>query len=224
MKSRKTRLFSSLLACILILLLFSFIGTNPRAETQTTDSDPAENTVLIGEDSESYYNLCIGLKVFFNSDEDEYKVTATAEWHKAGIFTKSKKCARSSYLDYIVISWGGDGALRAQSENIYGEYRNGKNVAFSIRTGDAHSGYTWQFAEMSRRSQMSFANVTFNLKSIKEDIGRETSVKMTYVHTYSILKPTVPIIFGEGLSLDKITYKKSEEKWQIAIAVADIKY
>ena len=219
MKSVKLKIFSILLACV-ILLIIALFCINPRAETR--DFNAEVNADLVGQDSERYYNLNIGLKVYYDADKDEYIVSATAEWKKAGIFTKSKKRAEDLCLDLIVLTWGGE--LRAESENVYGEYTDGSEIAFSRNTHDSYGQFIWQFKEKSNRRQMSFATATFNLKKIGAALDKVTGVRMAYVHTYMATKAAVPIIFGRGLAADKISFSKSEERWRIEINVAGINY
>ena len=224
LKSRKLKLSAILLACAVILLSFAFIGIKPRAETNAEDICLTENAVFIGEDSESLYNLRIGMKVYYDTETETYSVFATAEWQNAKIFTESEKCAEKIYGDFILLRWGGEGALRADSDGIDGEYRNGNKIDFSDKTAAVESSIVWQFAEKSKSSQMSFAKATFKLKRTGEVIGRETAVRMAYVHTYGKLNATIPVIFGRGLSADKISYKKLEHRWQIEISVPSIEY
>ena len=223
MKSAKLKLFSILLACVLLLIIATF-GIKPRAETHTANFDAEVNTVLVGRDSETLYNLNIGLKVLYDADADLYRVTATAEWKRAGYFTKSERCAEDMCADYIVLRWGGDGALYADSENVYGEYRNGKQINFLTKSYDRGGRFVLQFNEKQKRSQMSFATAEFSLKKAGPNVGRETNVIMTYVHTYAELKKTVKIVFGRIASPNNISYSKSEDEWQIEINVSVIKY
>ena len=216
MKGRKIRFISSLLACALLLLIFPFV-IKPKAQTVSTES--AE---LVGQDSEKMYNLSISLKVFYDAEGDNYSVSARAEWKRAGIFTKSKKCAENKYDDRIIFSWGGDGALCADEESVCGEYRNGKKAEF-LKTQQSNS-FVWQFKEKSKRSQMSFANVSFSLKKEGISSGGQTGVRMTYVHTYKQVKATVPVIFGVGSAPDKIIFSEYENVWQIEIDVPGINY
>lgn len=221
MKSSKLKLFSCFLACALLLLILSF-NIHPRAETQMADSSLSQNTVLVGQDSTSKFNLSIGLAVLYDTDTDTYFVTATAEWQKTGLFTKMEKCAENKCFDYIVLTWGG--ALRANDDNIYGQYRNGREIDFSTRKKDLYGQVVWQFNEKSKRSQMSFAKVTFNLEKTEADIGKIAIVRLTYIHTYQLTKAAVPIIFGRGLAADRTSFSISEEHWQIEIDVPGIMY
>lgn len=221
MKNRKLKIISSFLACALLLLILSF-GIKPRAETQNADSDLPENLVVVGQDSESLYNLGIELKVLYDTDADAYIVTATAEWQKAGAFTRSEKRAEDVSADRIVLGWGGENSLCADSVNVSGTYSNGGDVSFSKTSSDSLEGFVWQFNEKSKSGYMNSATVTFNLKKPEEYLGKETAIKMTYVHTYSRLKPSMTMNFGTNFN--KLSYSKVEKNWKIEISVPKIEY
>lgn len=214
MKGRKIKLITVLLACALLLFIIP-LGIKPTAQTNS-----AESALLVGQDSEKMYNLSISMQVFYDAESEVYTVCAKAEWKRAGIFTKSKKCAENIYADRIIFSW--DGALSADGQSICGEYRNGKKVDF-LNTSKSYNSLVWQFKEKSKRSQMSFASATFNLKKDGTERG-QTSVRMAYVHTYRQVKGNMPIIFGVGLAPDKITFSGTEATWQIEIDVPQINY
>ena len=228
MKSAKLKLFCLLLACVFLLIIATF-AIKPKEETHAADYDAA-SAVLVGQDSEAVYNLNIELKVFYDADADLYRVTATAKWKKPGIFTRSKKCAENLYFDYIVLTWGGK--LLAQSKQIYGEYKNGREIEFSRQISDSYGQFVWQFNEKFKRQRMNFAQATLYLKKTEADIGRETDVRLAYIHTYEINKAVIRPIdkeairlsFGRGLPANKISFLKFEESWRKEITVAGINY
>ncbi len=192
---------------------------------------------LIGTANGNLYLLDISLKVVYNSSTEEYSATGQASWAEQLVwFENEYMAAEESSFDYLAISWGGNGELKAKSKSISGKYYDGDAaVKFSTAKSDAYAGYVWQFNEkegfLGDELENATANVT--LVNVGAKQNKETSVKMTYIHTYDKFNHTPTFSFGVNGDLNgMVTIEKGvsvgletvEDQWQIAIDVPNIEY
>lgn len=203
-----------------------------KAEVDEIGNDNASINLLssseteIGSDTESYYKLTIVLEVTHNLTGGYYSVVGTATWAKI-LSASTKKSAEENFLDYIGLTWGGNGAFKASSYSASGKYYNGKTATMTRSISDAYSGYVWQFYEKSGYlgKELENATVQANISLIGAEQGKETNAKLTYIHTYGTTDSSVSISLSSNGGLAAgLSFSSSIKSWQIQIDVSGIPY
>lgn len=100
-------------------------------------------------------------------------------------------------------------------------------MSFSRATSDSYVGYVWQFNEKSGflGKEMEQAKATILIKKTGTLEGKETNVKMTYIHTYSKVSGSVTFSMDStGKAAARLTLTETQDQWQIAIDIPGIKY
>lgn len=183
-----------------------------------------EPEVLIGKDTTSIYYLTIQLSVVRETDTNLYKVSGTAKWKNA-IDEPDEQTVEATSLDYIGLTWGGNGALCANYQYTYGVYwYNSEEVAFSKKISDSYSGFVWQFKEMNLLNPMNYAVTIVKLRQVYPKVGKETNAKMTYIHTYNQISGSLSLSIGTNEAAAGVTFSASENYWQVEIDVPKITY
>lgn len=159
---------------------------------------------LYGEDSTTFHRLTIDAIVLYNDFFESYYVRASAHWKAEFVLFQDSKTAEHKYLDYFGITWGGNGALEAVSNSFTGIYHpDGNGVTQEVTYAKAYSDYTlgcvWEFNEKSSTfgKELNIATITAQIERCKP-IETPTSIRVTYIHTYSKLDGSLTVGANTG--------------------------
>lgn len=194
MKTKKTRFavacISIISALILIItLILSLIGTDGGKINEAQKDVVKETTQkIIYDESQTLDYLTVNFKVTYDTQTSLYEAEVTAFWQaKLTPYAESFKSAEEFSDDFIAITWGGEGYIKAEEESFQGEYYNGKPVKGVGAVSNSYYGFAWAFREKSglfgKEMKSAVAKVKFG--SYKENQGKPAAVKMTYIHTYT---------------------------------------
>lgn len=195
-------------------------------EAQKYESDyKLKGNTWVGEDEESHQGgkLSIYLVVYKDSSRNYYAY-GTADW-KNGIYFSGQNAPASGY-DFLAITWGGGGELKNSSRSISGVYQyNQGDISFSRAQSDTYCGYCWQFNEKNGAFFADYIDGYAKLqKTYSSYRGKETNIRLTYVHTY---QSTVGSIYFEGGASGAaagVNLSGCDKQWQIEIDVPGIYY
>lgn len=177
----------------------------------------------IGESEDSLYLLDISLAVTYNKGTKQYSATGNATWAEQLVWIdETYKAAEESYLDFLAISWGGDGNLKAESHSITGKYYDGDAaVNFTQKMANPYEAFVWQFYEKEGflGDELEYAKANVMLSNTYEKQNKETYIAMTYTHNYGDLE--CEFSFGlDGL----LSFVEYERAWEISIYIPEIEY
>ena len=182
-----------------------------------------DGSTKIGSDKLTNYKLTIELTVRYYSSSDTYNVIGNANWISPDNNVISSP--ENTALDFIGITWGGNGALKAKEKGISGQYGDRKNIVFTRKNSDSYAGYVWQFFEQSDTgSNMTFATANVILEKTANSNGGETNTKFTYIHTYEKISASTTIEAGTSGLAGSVTVNTTDRTWQVEIDVPEITY
>lgn len=213
-------------------LLSSGTVIDPEPDDTITTSPtivPPDPNVFLGSDSTEMYLLDIDMNVYHNTETNEYKITGNAYWEAKLVWASdSYKAAEEYILDYMGITWGGEG-LRGNTPIMNGVYHDNTTVNTSRKASNAYAGYIWQFHEKSgwMGKEMKKGTAQVKLSKDGEIQNNYTCAKLTYIHTYQeeTISSTIGITVAENPSLAaSITSSVSKCSWQLEISVGGIIY
>lgn len=177
----------------------------------------------IGESEDSLYLLDISLAVTYNKGTKQYSATGNATWAEQLVWIdETYKAAEESYLDFLAISWGGDGNLKAESHSITGKYYDGNAaVNFTQKMANPYEAFVWQFYEKEGflGDELEYAKANVILGNTYEKQNKETYIAMTYTHNYGDLECE----FSFGLDA-LVSFVEYERAWEISIYIPEIEY
>lgn len=182
-----------------------------------------DGSTKIGSDKLTNYKLTIELTVRYYSSSDTYNVIGSADWilPDNNVIT-SPECTA---LDFLGITWGGNGALKAKESGISGLYSNSQSVNFVRKNSDSYGGYVWQFFEQTANGYaMNYALANVILEKTDNGEGGETNAKLTYIHTYEGVSVGTSIQGGSSGFAGSVTINTVDRTWQIEIDVPEINY
>lgn len=180
----------------------------------------------VGEDGESHQGgkLSIYLVVYKDSSRNYYAY-GTADW-KNGIYFGGQNGPSAGY-DFLAITWGGGGELKNNTRSISGIYQYGQgDISFSRAQSDTYCGYCWQFNEMKGAYFADYIDGYAKLqKTYSNYKGKETNVRLTYVHTYQASVGSISFEVGSsGDWAAGVSLSSCDKQWQIEIDVPGIYY
>lgn len=193
----KTKITRIAVACISIIsalilittLILSLIGTDGGKINEAQKVVVKETTQqVICDESATLDYLTINFKVTYDAQTSLYEAEATASWQaKLTPYAESFKSAEEFSDDFIAITWGGEGYIEAKEKSFQGEYYNGKPVEVGRAVSHSYYGFAWSFREKSGLlgKEMKSAVAKVKLGTYTEAKGEITTVKMTYIHTYT---------------------------------------
>lgn len=184
------------------------------------------DSTYLGEDTTHEGTLTITLDVF-RQENVTFTAYARADWDAVvtGLSTTP-----ASGKDYIALTWGGDGALVQESKSITGSYYTGKTISFSRAQSDSYGGYCWQFNEVYNPvllvpDWMEYASATVKLSRTSSTLqGKETAMRITYIHTYQSTTGTISFEPGNSSSPLSVELSSTPQSWQIEVDVPGLNY
>lgn len=198
------------------------------ATNQTLLNSTRANTeVGSGDQTHQGNKLSIHLVVYKDSSTNYYAY-GTADWEN-GVYISGVNGPDVGY-DFIALSWGGDGELKSTASNtsISGEYQYEKgNIDFSTSKSDSYKGYCWQFDEITGFPKYfadyidCYAKIS---KTYSASKGKETNVKLTYIHTYQSNVGSISFTGGTSGAAAGVSLSSCANQWQIEVDVSGIKY
>lgn len=181
---------------------------------------------LIGKDRTILYCLTIEMSVIVDNKTGEYEVSGTSKWQNESSFNHATVGEKWS-LDYIGLTWGGNGSLCATKQYTYAQcWDNNEEIPISKRVSDSYAGFVWAFHEVIGYTHMNFAVTSVKLKTVGEKQGKETSAKLTYIHTYTAIEVggSLSLTIGANGLAGGVVFSTTGKYWQIQIDVPGIKF
>ena len=182
----------------------------------------------VGEDEEEHQGgkLSIYLVVYKDTSRNYYAY-GTANWEN-GIYSGGVNGPSSGY-DFLAITWGGGGELKNSSSSdrsISGIYQyNQGNISFSRAQSDTYCGYCWQFNETKGAYFADYIDCYAKLKKTYTTYrGKETNIRLTYIHTYQEAVGTISFEGGTSGAAAGVSLSSCNKQWQIEIDVPGIYY
>lgn len=182
----------------------------------------------VGEDEEEHQGgkLSIYLVVYKDSSRNYYAY-GTANWEN-GIYSGGVNGPSSGY-DFLAITWGGGGELKNSSSSdrsISGIYQyNQGSISFSRAQSDTYCGYCWQFNEKKGAYFADYIDCYAKLnKTYTTYRGKETNIRLTYIHTYQEAVGTISFEGGTSGAAAGVSLSSCNKQWQIEIDVPGIYY
>lgn len=195
---------------------------------RTATSQNARANTWVGEDGENHQGgkLSIYLVVYKDSSRNYY-VYGTADWAN-GVYSGGVNGPSSGY-DFMAISWGGNGELKNSSSSdrsISGIYQYGQgNISFSRAQSDAYRGYCWQFNDTKGIYFADYIDCYAKLqKTYSTYRGKQTSIRLTYIHTYQQAVGSVSFSGGNSGVAAGVSLSSCDKQWQIEVDIPGIYY
>ena len=192
--------------------------------------DPDFGLSLIGLDNTKIHLLTLDLSVLYNKDTHYYFAGATASWAEQLVwFWQTDIAAEEEFEDYLGLSWGGDGAFKADIISCSGNYYHGETIYdFSRKYSDSYAGFVWQFNEKEGilGDELEHFNASISMEKINPSVqNKETSIKATYIHTYGVIEGNVSFsVDSDGKLEASANLSASEKQWQIELDVPGLEY
>lgn len=190
------------------------------------DKFPDENK--LDSDGYSFNYLYIQLKVSYGNESGQYVIRGFASWEQklVGVW-ESNKAAEESYLDFLGISWGGNGNLTAIDKSISGKYYNDNDITYGRTIDEVNCGYVWEFYEKSgflgKEMAHTTAYVTIDNKGIFHN--RTTNARLTYIHTYGKIGGELKLTASNDDSIAaELTLSETKSSWETIINIPNILY
>lgn len=145
--------------------------------------NPLSGQSFVGDDYTTRGKLTITLAVY--KDGDYYRLMGGSSW--SGRDNSNPEGSPAAGRDYIAISWGGGGNLQCLvAPQMYGSYSDNSSIVFSNTFRNESTGYCWDFYEEQGGKYAKDMHVYASVKKINtENLGEETSAKLTYIHSYN---------------------------------------
>lgn len=200
------------------------LPNGPRTNTLSSGA----TLELTGNDSSEMYLLSISMSVIYDTGKQIYSIYGHASWEDKLVWlTETYRAAEETYLDYLGITWGGEG-LKAESNSISGKYYDDdETYDFAKCMSESYQGFVWQFHEKEGYlgDELQYVDARVSLSRYTEFQGKETSVKLTYIHTYGKIENSVSFsVDSEGKLGMSTNLSESEKQWKIEIDVPSLKY
>lgn len=185
----------------------------------------------VGDDTEEHQGGKLSLYLVVYVDRyGDYSAYGTADWEN-GVYSTGEN-APAVGMDFMGITWGGDGELEIvnNSDDVSGIYQYDKgNMSFSRADSDSYGGYCWQFEETIRSwgklYYADYIDCEVELeKTYTADKGKETNIKLNYIHTYEDTVGTLSFTAGTSGAAGGITLSSVGDQWKIAVDVPGIQY
>lgn len=183
----------------------------------------------IGSDSQSFYQLTIDAVVTYNKGTKEYSVDTDFSW-ESDWWTwpwEADEEAESSNMDYIGITWGGDGTYHMESKQISGTYYDNSDIEFLQCDAEPYWGYVWQFHEQKSffapEQAIKNASAKIDIKKVGEIENKDAKVRITYIHTYTKVDIGVTITIGEEETEAKIDFLQ-QGSWELVMTIDGLIY
>ncbi len=179
----------------------------------------------VGEDGETHQGgkLSIYLVVYKDSSRNYYAY-GTADWEN-GVYSGGINGPSSGY-DFLAITWGGGGELKNSDNSISGSYQYEQgSISFSKAQSDTYCGYCWQFNETKGAYFADYIDSYAKLqKTYSTYRGKETNIRLTYVHTYQSTVGSISFQGGSSGFAAGVSLSSCAKQWQIEIDVPEIYY
>lgn len=179
----------------------------------------------IGEDEEEHQGgkLSIYLVVYKDSSGN-YLAYGTADWEN-GVYWGGVNGPSSGY-DFIAITWGGGGELKNTARSISGIYQYDQgDISFSRAESDTYYGYCWQFNEKTGSYYADYIDCYAKIAKTYTTVqSKETSIQLTYIHTYQSAVGSVSFEGGSSGAAAGVSLSSCDKQWQLEIDVPGITY
>lgn len=195
-------------------------------------NNPTKSNIWVGDDGETHQGnkLSIYLVVYKDTNRNYYAY-GTADWAN-GIYSGGVNGPSYGY-DFISITWGAGGELMNSSSSdrsISGRYQYDQgSISFSRANSDTYRGYCWQFDEIKPVGLTNyFADYIDSYVKLKKTsstyFGKQTNIRMTYVHTYQSAVGSISFSGGSSGAAASVSLSSCDKQWQIEIDVPGIYY
>lgn len=191
-------------------------------------SGQTRDNTWVGEDEEEHQGgkLSIYLVVYKDSNRNYYAY-GTADWEN-GVYNGGVNGPSSGY-DFVALTWGGSGELKNSSSSdrsISGRYQYDQgDISFSRAQSDTYCGYCWQFNETTGIFYADYIDCYAKLtKTYSTYRGKETNIRMTYVHTYQSDVGSISFEAGTSGIAAGVSLSSCDKQWQIEVDIPGIYY
>ncbi|AKL95833.1 hypothetical protein CACET_c23870 [Clostridium aceticum] len=159
----------------------------------------------------------------FDTGSYKYKIATEAEWSGYGSSGSDNPATGD---DFVGITWGGDGELKATSYSITGFYKHsGNSVKYNRTESNYQKGYIWSFPEYIQhefigdyayytRAEVELAKTYTPVKN------KKTGARFSYIHTYTTSGVNVGLN-PAGLGL---TTSGNSNHWKIEVEITELLY
>ncbi len=199
----------------------------PKEVTEYNTEFAKANT-WVGDDEEEHQGGKLDIYlVVYKDDSLNYYAYGTSDWEN-GIYSGGVNGPSSGY-DFVALTWGGGGELKNPSSSdrsISGEYQyNQGSISFSRAQSDTYYGYCWQFNEMKGSYFADYIDCYAMLKkTYTAYLGKETNIRLTYVHTYQSAVGSITFEGGSSGVAASVSLSSCDKQWQIEVDVPGIYY
>jgi hypothetical protein len=201
-----------------------------KVSTGVITADPVStmSNIYVGEDGGEHQGgkLTISLVVYRDASRNYYAY-GTADWYNGIYWALSGKNIPSIGYDFIGITWGGNGELKNVAKSFSGIYQYDKgSIPSSKASSDTYAGYVWQFDEKYDLIYCAdYIDVYAKLqKTYSTYKGKETNIKLTYIHTYQETTGAIDIGVDSSGIAGGISLSSCEKQWHLEVDVPGITY
>lgn len=155
-----------------------------------------------------------------------YVADASTKWSG---FSSDLSSGPARGEDVVGITWGGE--FKATSKNISGKDNMNGSISsskYSLAASDTYKGYAWRFKEdlgivMDEPKYVANTDASVTIKRTYPDKyqGKESTIKLTYIHTYAEASGGVSI---SGGSVPSISISGTSSQWPLEINCPGILY
>ena len=199
-------------------------------EAEDAESLKARGNTFVDDDTTTHENVMTLYLVVYKDTSGNYYAYGTADW-ATGITLAGPN---GQAIGYDHITWGGTQAFKASAYSASGCYDDDDDTSISItkEKSDSYQGYSWRFNEYKASTGLfddslraEYIDCYVKLTRVKSNLqGEETSIKLTYIHTYTDLDITIGFTPTSDGGAYTVTYTESDETWDAAVDVPGIEY
>lgn len=163
-------------------------------------------------------SLIVAVALTYSQTEECYTAVAYAGW-SGDETTKSSLTSEIRGLDYLGLTWGGDGNIMTDERSFVGTYAEGNAIETARSFTDSYSGIVWMFNESSADGYMTSSAMKIKLEREAETTGNKADLKLTYVHSFndSITPPKIADTNNPRTAPSLVT--ESLSSWQIELDI-----
>ncbi len=191
-----------------------------------TVANPA--SIFVGDDEAIYpsgsptFSLYL---VVYRDSSYNYYVYGTADWDSN--VSLGGSTGPASGFDHIGVGWGSNELVKeGTSDSCIGAYRNGEELGGTKEHSNSYGGFSWFFNDRQDRSGSGaeYIDCYVKLTQVHSGIsGGATSIRLSYVHTYTTNSVTVNFLSGPD-GLPTYSVSGTEQYWNTEVDVSGILY
>ena len=193
-------------------------------EAEKEDKNDVSTKSLVESEKEEQY--CLDITITLYEYSENYRIYGYANWENV-LSANPEHTAEEKHMDFMGVTWGGNGSLISRMATFSVLYYNGKIGQSSKCLSDSTKGFVWQFHEKTgwMGKEMEQGKATIYLNKADEPKGRTTCARLYYIHTYDVFDFNFGFeVNTNGDAAVGLTIGKLEKSWKIEVDALGLLY